>query len=163
MLELAKLGPPGSQPDNGSRCNFSFRSEPDKISHHAGCAQERSSFVDFHQSCKISNTNSNHSNHPPECLVEIYRRFFTLQSTGQGKSLQLLASLRAGQAAPPCSGEVATALPLRLCPTAGPQWQDFEQLLQALQAPTLTSFAVFCFEHSTHLTVDGAGEFVARL
>ena len=65
--------------------------------------------------------------------------------------MQLLASLRAGQAAPPCSGGVATALPLLLCPTAEPQWQDLEQLLQAVQAPTWADFLqCFVLNNSPH-------------
>ena len=69
---------------------------------------------------------------------------FTSQCFGQGKSLQLCVPSRTGQDAPPCSGGVTTALPLRLFP-GPPQLQDLEQELQELQALTWEFCCCYAF------------------
>ena len=96
---------PHSRWGRGIRCTSLSSREPGKIFLRVEVVSPQVFSSHFVQSCKFLNRNSNRSKNQPEFFWNNYPLVIlvsTMQSTGQGKSLQVLVASRLGQASPPC-------------------------------------------------------------
>ena len=97
---------PHSRWGRGIRCTSLSSRELGKIFLRVEVASPQVFSSCFVQSCKSLSRSSNCSTIQPEFffinICPLVMLFSTLQSTGQGKSLQVLVASRLGQASPPC-------------------------------------------------------------